>query len=182
MGFLRTTYQGSFAGECSPNVILEQHFLNTPSILQEVLRTLQRQGRTVLEFGAGQGAITRLLLNEGVAEIHAFELDEALWPHLQLPRVIVHGGDLQQLRVLPEGVHPCSVSAPPYSCLPHLVHILDLHGVWDVVTFAPRSKVMDLLDAGFRVAQRISGSCFDPPSTGEHCILVRGFRETPSLS
>jgi len=60
-----------------------QNFLIDPNILRKIVRTIDpKPGDTIIEIGAGKGALTQFLL-DSKATIHAFEIDSDLIPVLK---------------------------------------------------------------------------------------------------
>lgn len=60
-----------------------QNFLIDPNILRKIVRTIDpKPGDTIIEIGAGKGALTQFLL-DSKATIHAFEIDSELIPELK---------------------------------------------------------------------------------------------------
>ncbi|MEE9276289.1 MAG: 16S rRNA (adenine(1518)-N(6)/adenine(1519)-N(6))-dimethyltransferase RsmA [bacterium] len=81
-----------------------QHFLRDPAVLRDIL-ALGRPaaGEDVLEIGAGEGALTRVLLEAG-ARVVAVELDRTLIPGLEklaaeAPGLEVREGDAMRLEI-----------------------------------------------------------------------------------
>jgi 16S rRNA (adenine1518-N6/adenine1519-N6)-dimethyltransferase len=114
----------------------DQHFLIDPHAINRIADLEEVQGKSVLEIGPGNGALTRALLDRG-AIVHAIELDNILCEQLAdtFSREIADGqltvqqGDATRCELPP---FELSVSNLPYSAS-------------SKITFR-------LLDAGFTVA------------------------------
>ncbi len=68
-----------------PNKRLGQHFLHDESVLYRMIDVLDIQSDdSILEIGAGEGALTRLLLDSDASQVTAVEIDSRLIPYLQM--------------------------------------------------------------------------------------------------
>lgn len=142
----------------------QQHFLTTFAAYQALVNTLPLAGRTVLDIGMGHGEVTRLLLAAGAEHVIGFEIDPSL-PDVADPRVEVIIGDIRQQE------DAAVVSNPPYDLLPYLLDLFERKRIEDVVLMTPPSKV----PAGFTTVFELGVHAFDPPATGRHLVIKKGF-------
>lgn len=71
-------------GQVRPKRSLGQNFLVDANILGKVVQALgEVRGRTILEIGAGLGALTLALAEAGAGRVIAVEKDRSLIPHLE---------------------------------------------------------------------------------------------------
>ncbi len=105
-----------------------QNFLVDTNMARKIVDLCQiRPGDTVIEIGAGTGALTGLLLDRA-ARVHAVEVDRELFAGLRVqfesePRLTLHEGDILKLRVrdlVPEG-NAVVVGNLPYNITADLV-------------------------------------------------------------
>jgi 16S rRNA A1518/A1519 N6-dimethyltransferase RsmA/KsgA/DIM1 with predicted DNA glycosylase/AP lyase activity len=151
----------------------EQHFLRSFGEFETLLDGCSLAGRNVLEIGVGDGAVTRLLTKRG-ARVLGYEIDPGVLPaEIEGAEFRVADATQEDLSFLTSDW--ACVSVPPYELLPWLLKTLDERGIADAVVMASRKKASMLEDAGFRYAFTLDGSAFEPASTGEHHVLIRGF-------
>lgn len=148
---------------------LEQHWV-CPEAARRVAALLPVQGARLVELGAGQGALTRALLEAGAAHIIAWEIDPSL-PAPQDWRVQWRLGDIFHLRPEDLGERPV-VAFAPYRALSHIQAIL---GDREAALMVPQKRLAGWLRLGFRVIATLDGGAFDPPAQGSHAVIARGF-------
>lgn len=159
---------------------LEQHFLVDKSEHRKVLAVLQLEGRSILEIGAGNGELTDLIREHPVKEIHAYEIDATLGTAVEDPRVRWYLADAANIE--PRNYKGFAlISNPPYQLLPKVLELIEAAGIKDVVLLVPASRQADFFDRGYLCVARLNGTAFDPPSRGEHIIVMKGFtlRDNP---
>lgn len=150
---------------------LEQHFVR-PEFLDGLLPTPGFAGRHVVEFGAGRGALTRVLLAAGAASVEAWEIDPGLPAPFPDARLSWLARDI--LTATPATVAGRAVAAfPPYATLPFLLELC--REIPDLVLMAPPKRLDACLDMGMRVLGELDGEAFEPVSTGRHLVLARGW-------
>lgn len=154
---------------------LEQHFLAGESLsaFRSVLSVLPLNGRSVIEIGAGRGALTRLILEREVSSLYAFEIEAGLC-RVDDVRCSVVEGDARETLAWRSG-HDTLISSPPYSLLPWLGCQIRELGIRNVVLSIPEKLKYQYQEEGYVVAAEVDGSNFDPPSKGKHLIVVKGF-------
>ena len=91
------------------------------------------------------------------------------------PRITVLRADLSKQLSLPRSVDElaaCVVMAPPYSVFARCLALT----AWyvDVWTLCPPPALPLAASYGLREVGCVDGDAFDPPSVGEHHIVVRG--------
>ena len=150
----------------------EQHFTRDVDPIRAVLSWLPIAGRSVLELGAGRGALTSLLLERDPEPRDG--LRDRAGP-LHAARSAPHAeedftrADLSVFRAA------CWIATPPYETLRFIHSAIDSLGVRDVVLLVSEKKY-EALFRDFEVGGAMTGADFDPPSTGTHYIVWRGFR------
>ena len=151
----------------------EIHVLRDLGPHRHELATLGLRGRSILEVGAGTGALTELLLEQGPARVVAYEIVPGLCrlrdPRLELHEEDITGADLDSLA----GQGFALIANPPYSLLPYLRGVIERLGVADVLVMASPKKAA--LFEGYEVAFELPGEAFEPPARGRHLVLRRGF-------
>jgi 16S rRNA (adenine1518-N6/adenine1519-N6)-dimethyltransferase len=136
-----------------------QNFLLDPCFLDRIADQARiRPGETVVEIGAGTGALTRVLARRG-ARVLAIEIDPALLPTLRgqtrdLERVRVVPGDVLKtdLDRLAEGADPSApykiVANLPYSIsTPVLTRVMTRARRWDTAVLTLQDEVARKLTA-----------------------------------
>lgn len=150
---------------------LEQHFASAES-LDGLLPEGWSAGRDVVEFGAGRGALTRLLLDGGARSVEAWEIDPSLPSPFPDARLTWRWRDI--LSAEEADVDGRSVAAfPPYATLPFLLDLC--RGVPDLLLMVPPKRLPACEATGMRLVAELGGRAFDPPSTGRHLIVARGW-------
>ena len=134
-----------------------QNFLNDASVLHAIMRALAANpARPVLEIGPGRGALTEVLLEQGLS-VTAIELDRDLLPILRA-RLFNHAERLTLINA--DALHfDFSSLAPqhrplqvvgnlPYNITtPLLFHLLTFHAQLDSMVFMLQKEVVDRLSA-----------------------------------
>lgn len=150
---------------------LEQHFVR-PECLDGLVTQRWFAGRDIVEFGAGQGGLTRLLLDGGARSVEAWEIDPTLGSPSADPRLSWRTRDI--LSAVAADVAGRSVAAfPPYATLPFLLDLCV--DVPDLMLMVPPKRLGACGAAGLRTVAELGGDAFDPPSTGAHLIVARGW-------
>ena len=141
---------------------------------RSTLSSLGLEGRFVLEVGAGTGVLTQWILDCDPAFVVAYEILPGLCT-LRDPRLDLREQDFLQadLSFLEEKSYAL-VCNPPYALLPYLYHqVIQRYTLADVLIMSSRKKAS--LFEGFEEAFSLSGDCFNPPTSGDHVVLRRGF-------
>lgn len=147
----------------------QQHFLHETEAYRRLLGSLSLIGREVFEIGVGHGELTQILLDAGVGHVYGVEIDPLLASPLWLDeRVSI---DLADFRAYTPPVTPTAlVSNPPYDLLEEVLAFIDHHDIPDVVLMSPRQL------SGYETAFTLTGEAFEPPSSGLHHVVVRGWK------
>lgn len=174
----------------NPNPALGQNFFVDTEKLREMADCLPA-GRSVLEVGAGLGALTRIVL-ERAARVHAVEMDAALCAFLreniQDSRLTVQEGDFLKLPlpILPDdflavGNLPYYVTTPIcerlFSLLPAQLLLMVQKEAGERFFAAPREKnygPLAVLAQLYYTAQRVcelSPSCYWPQPTVQSVVI-----------
>jgi 16S rRNA A1518/A1519 N6-dimethyltransferase RsmA/KsgA/DIM1 with predicted DNA glycosylase/AP lyase activity len=150
----------------------EQHFLRL-EVARNLLLGLSIAGKDIVEFGAGRGALTRLLLDAGDAEVEAWEIDPELAKPFPDSRLTWVTADI--LDASPHSLRGRAVAAfPPYALLPF---ILDLcSGLPHILLMVPPKRMAQVEGMGFRLLETFDGDAFEPTSKGNHLVVARGFQ------
>lgn len=151
--------------------LLEQHMLRDTHTLRHLIAQANLAGEEVLEVGAGDGAVTSLILQENPRRLVAYEIERGLCG-LRDPRLDLREEDF--LRSAWEQFHGFSfVSVPPYELLPYLRAMMDALPSMEkaILLIPPRLQSMF---SDFTVKAVLPGSVFEPPSKGEHLLLSKG--------
>lgn len=150
---------------------MDVHATLPGGVVEQVLRQLRLQGRTVLDLGYGGGDLARMALAAGAARVVGIEID-AVDVDLD-PRVRVVPADLGMKGVefwFP--VDACVVMAPPYALFERCLTLVERYE--DVWTLCPPRHVDLALRLGLRRVGEVGGDAFHPPATGRHHLLARG--------
>ena len=156
----------------TPRKSLGQHFLVDDNILGVIERLAELDASdVVLEVGAGLGVLTRFLA-EGVAHVHAAEVDRRLEPHLAgIPRTTLHWGDAVRL-------DPATLDPPPTKLVANLPYNI-------ATPIVAESLVRTQLEAWCVMVQReVADRFFAEPSTkayGAVSVLVQLATERTGL-
>lgn len=148
---------------------LEQHFICDVKPFQNVLDTVNINGRHVIEFGAGTGVLTQLLLDCG-ARVTAYEIEPGLC-RIVHPDLVLIEDDIRNAKIPNAG--DAFISAPPYSQLRFINAWVESNGISDSIMLVPFQKLSSF--SGYTIEAKLSGLLFSPPSTGEHVIIKKGF-------
>lgn len=148
---------------------LEQHMLRDTSAHATLLARLDLKGRTIVEFGAGTGVLTKLILDAGVGRVDAYEIEPDLC-RLSHPNLLLLEKDAREaIHTWGSGV----ISNPPYDLLEFIRSWVEKYGVADVILLIPE-KARDLyLD--YVVEATLPGTAFEPVSKGNHLLIRKGF-------
>jgi 16S rRNA A1518/A1519 N6-dimethyltransferase RsmA/KsgA/DIM1 with predicted DNA glycosylase/AP lyase activity len=149
----------------------EQHFLRSERA-SGLLSGLSVAGRDIVEFGAGRGTLTRLLLDAGAAAVEAWEID----PDLAMPcvdaRLTWVTADI--LDASPTALRGRAVAAfPPYTLLPFLFDLC--REIPHVLLMIPPKRLAQCEGMGFRLITTFDGDAFEPVSRGSHLVVAKDF-------
>lgn len=128
--------------------------------------------RNVLELGCGSGVLTRLLLDAGAGKVLGYEIDPTLC-QVHDPRFELLISDYTDIQIDTLRNY-CLVANPAYTTLDAIIKAV-LPFVSDVILMVPEDRLSEFYALGFRKQFELSGSAFDPPATGRHCVVLRGF-------
>ncbi|MBI3375758.1 MAG: 16S rRNA (adenine(1518)-N(6)/adenine(1519)-N(6))-dimethyltransferase RsmA [Betaproteobacteria bacterium] len=116
-----------------------QHFLHERGVIERIVQSINPQpGDVIVEVGAGEGALTRALL-ERVAKIEAIEIDRDLAARLAAEfspsQLVVHVADVLEFdfSLFPEGVRivgnlPYNISTPMlFHLARYATRVRDMH-------------------------------------------------------
>lgn len=182
---------------------LGQHFLKSQKVLNKIIEAIEpRADETVLEIGAGKGALT-FPLAERVGRLICVEKDPGLWPYLEnagSSNITLVKGDILELdfiRFLPEqpvkvvGNLPYSISTPLlfkiYACREQFtrgVFMLQKE-VADRVCASVGTKKLAPLSLLFqnrfetRLHCNVPPGSFSPPPKVDSAVISLTKRETP---
>ncbi len=130
------------------------------------------KNRKVLELGVGTGMLTKAILDAGATGVLGCEIQPGICA-VQDPRLMVVTCDYTQTRLdIPSA--SCLVANPAYSTLDFIKSKV-LSQVCDAVLMVPEKRVSEFEADGFRTRFVLSGDAFDPPATGKHVVMSRGF-------
>lgn len=182
---------------------LGQHFLADPRVLERIANSLQLTGtETVIEIGAGRGALTDLLARRA-ARVVALEVDRALvpilreryrdQPHVEIvERDILHTG----LGELAQGDFALVGNVPYYITTPILFQALERprptravylvqREVAERAAAAPGSKIYGALSVNVQAVARVEilfavpARAFKPPPKVESAVIRITPRDDP---
>lgn len=148
-----------------------RHFLQEFEAYRALLACLDVRGRSVLELGAGNGAVTTLLIDAG-AHVVAYEPDGQIQPLPGLGGIIRYADPTQaDMSFLDRSW--IVVSNAPYALLPWCLDLIDRYKVPTAVLMCPKDRKAALELSEFHTAFTLCGSAFCPPSRGLHAVMVR---------
>ncbi len=190
-----------------PKKSLGQHFLRQRSVVDKIVDAFGPEpGETVVEIGAGEGALT-LVLAPRVAALHVIEIDERLVAQLlqqseKFPNLVVHHADALRFDycdVCPAGTRIRVIGNLPYNISTPLLFRLLTHAqcideLWlmlqkevaERVRAAPGNKDYGRLSVMVQqqcvvepVLSVSPGAFFPRPQVESSVILLRPHRPTP---
>ncbi len=130
-----------------------QHFLTSSDIIEQIVSAVApQQGETIVEIGAGRGAITGPLADSG-ATLHAIEFDRDLVARLSRQfrdrtNVIIHEADALQFDFATLGDELRIVGNLPYNIsTPLLFHLLTFRNIVTDMHFMLQKEVVDRMSA-----------------------------------
>lgn len=128
---------------------LGQHFLASETILQQIAGAARVNPGTIVEIGAGRGALTRHLLPL-CAELHAIELDKRLAEYLggkfaQDPKLHVHATDVLAIDLAQWGPAVIAGNLPYYITSPIIERFLQLDARFPSAVFLMQWEVAQRL-------------------------------------
>jgi 16S rRNA (adenine1518-N6/adenine1519-N6)-dimethyltransferase len=151
-----------------PRKGLGQHFLAEPSVLSRIVAAIApAPGDTILEYGAGIGVLTEMLLDRG-ARVVAVELDDALVDVLrrelgERPELRVVHADLARISATELRVE---MAAPRLKLAGNLPYQLTSH-----VLFALLDLEATLQEAVFMLQREVAERLVAPPGGRDYGIL-----------
>lgn len=152
---------------------LEQHFTTDLRPFHLALSKIDFSNCHILEIGAGTGCLTRLLLESGVRKITAFEIEPGLCK-IRHPSLVLREEDAMKQALIKIN-WDCLICTPPYQLLPRIADLLTWSGKVDAILLIPEKQIGFWQNLGFSVVDKVLGSTFEPPSKGNHFIIIRGF-------
>lgn len=157
----------------------QAHMLQNVTAYQELLKRFNLTDFSVIEFGAGDGVLTKIILEAAPKELIAYEIEpelaDALQKKLPDPRLKLKIMDFtkEDFSFLSEGKW-CIISNPPYSTIPFLNELIKKYQIEDVIMMtSPKKQAMFFSD--YTEEFTLEGSDFEPPATGIHSVVRKGF-------
>lgn len=152
---------------------LEQYTMKKSPDYLEVLESIDLKELNVLEFGVGEGALSKMIWDQNPRSWLGYEIDNryGLVPTNNHQLMV---GDFTQANFDWLCTHWCFISNPPYSKLQFIEDNI-LSKVYDAIIMIPQSKRDKYVLMGFRTVATLEGSDFIPASEGKHLVMRRGF-------
>lgn len=160
---------------------VEEHMLANTIAYSALLNQTDLSGMTVVEFGAGNGVLTELILSRNPERVIAYELNQYLAKQLSErcrhdPRLQIEIGDFTLANFDYLNKTKCSIiSNPPYSTIPFLHEsIISRFNIQDVIMMtSPKKQALYFKEYEAKLV--LQGDDFSPPATGEHIVVQKGF-------
>ena len=156
-------------------MITEQHMLGNTAQYKQALQNVI-ENRKVLELGVGTGVLTELLLDVGAKQIVGFEIQEGLC-QIQDERFSLVIADYTKYcgsSFYNDETGYCLVANPAYSTLENIkTNILPF--LTNAILMIPGRELTSFQELGFRELFSLEGDSFQPPATGKHHVMIRGF-------
>jgi hypothetical protein len=150
----------------------EQHTLLATEPYRKALDGIVR-GQPVVEFGCGTGVLTQILLDVGARTVLGYEIVPGLCK-VQDPRFVLREADYTQAEGNDLPVNAAIVANPAYSTLPWIVkNILPYHR--NAILMIPGRALEEFKAKEFEVLFVLDGPSFNPPASGDHYVVKRGF-------
>lgn len=171
----------------------EEHMLTNTAAYSALVDHFDLTDATVIEFGAGDGALTELILNRHPKKVIAYELNSDLAEKLRRrfgsnPVLEIRVADFtkENFAYLNEGRNVI-ISNPPYETIPFLFDkVINPFKIQDVIMMtSPKKKEQYFND--YQLEFTLSGDSFSPPARGEHLVMRKGLEDlvkysTPTLN
>lgn len=162
--------------------IAEQHMLRNIKPYAKLLGNLDLTQATVIEFGAGDGALTQEILKQTPKKLIAYEIDSTLVAKLKKLTssaldVKITDFTKEDFSYLKQEGRYVIISNPPYSAIPFLQeNVIKKYGIHDVIMMTSQKKKQEHFD-GYELAFTHKGDDFSPPASGEHFVMKKGFKD-----
>lgn len=152
---------------------LEQYTMKHSRQYQDCLESINLKELNVLEFGVGEGALSKMIWDQNPRSWLGYEIDNryGLVPSNNHQLII---GDFTQANFNFLCTHWCFISNPPYSKLQFIEDNI-LTKVYDAIIMVPQSKRDKYVLLGFTTVATLEGEDFVPASEGKHLVMRRGF-------
>lgn len=158
----------------------EEHMLSNTKLYSRLLANLNLENITVVEFGAGDGVLTEIILKQNPRKLIAYELSESLAIKLKnklhSPALDLRIADFTKVdfSYLNQGNHVI-ISNPPYSTIPFLQEqIINVYKIPDIIMMTSLKKKQKYF-SDYQLAFRLGPNDFTPPADGEHLVVQKGF-------
>lgn len=153
---------------------LEHHQLTRTGYYPDLLSICDLPRRKVVEFGAGEGFLTKLILAKNPMHVTAYEIVPNLCKirhgSLTLKTMDFTEEDYSYLRK-----DHCVIAHPPISRLAFVLNLLDQHQINDALLLVTEKEVSDMEALGFTTQLVFAGDAFEPEVTGFFFVMKRGF-------
>lgn len=160
----------------------EEHMLVNTKAYKELLERYDLSKSIVIEFGAGDGALTELIFSAQPKKVIAYELNKVLAEKLKKR---FNNNALLEIRVADFTKEDFSylknnsyviISNPPYSTIPFLFKVINAFKIENVILMcSPRKKEQYFQD--YQLEFILDGEGFTPQARGEHLVIRKGFQE-----
>ncbi|MDX1901385.1 MAG: rRNA adenine N-6-methyltransferase family protein [Gammaproteobacteria bacterium] len=158
----------------------EEHMLSDIRLYNKLLSNLDLTNVTVLEFGAGDGVLTEIILDQNPKKIIAYEFSEILADKLKMrldsPLLDLRVADFtkEDFSYLEEGQYVV-ISNPPYSTIQFLQEkVIQPYRINDVIMMTSSTKKQKYF-SDYEVAFSLEEKDFSPPARGNHFVMQKGF-------
>ena len=148
------------------------HTLSQIQEFEALLSRLNLREKRLLEFGAGSGVLSALVCACQPRLLRSYELEVGICSFQNKRFELIEQDPTQaDLSYLDEswGI----ISNPPYSELPFIRDVIEQKGIKNVILMVGEEHLADF--PGYTFEFVLPGNAFNPPASGRHFILRKGF-------